>query len=275
MPDITTPVYKSYGSQINNNDSVSKLLKNNKSSDKKNALEGKVEKVNHYNKATNRGTKIVKKGQEMDKNAFLKILTAELTNQDPMNAKDSTQYISQLAQFSGLEQMANLNSTMSFNSAGSMVGKTVALSSYDDYGRQYGGTVTNVRKDGDDIILNVNVAKYKGNELIGREDKEFNYKDVSDVLSVPDEKDHMISYLIDHMNYLNDNLSFMGASSLIGKQVEVSTKTGQGKDEKEVISKGSVLETFRTKDGIKLKVKLSDTGEEKEFLYSQVMKIRK
>ncbi|QPW56179.1 FHIPEP family type III secretion protein [Clostridium botulinum] len=138
MSDITTTVYKSYGSQINNNDPVSKLLKNNKSSDDKNALEGKV---NHYNKATNRGTKIVKKGQEMDKNAFLKILTAELTNQDPMNAKDSTQYISQLAQFSSLEQMANLNSTMSFNSASNMVGKTVALSSYDEYGKQYGGTV--------------------------------------------------------------------------------------------------------------------------------------
>ncbi|AYF55006.1 flagellar biosynthesis protein FlgD [Clostridium botulinum C] len=275
MSDITTTVYKSYGSQINNNDPVSKLLKNNKSSDDKNALEGKVEKVNHYNKATNRGTKIVKKGQEMDKNAFLKILTAELTNQDPMNAKDSTQYISQLAQFSSLEQMANLNSTMSFNSASNMVGKTVALSSYDEYGKQYGGTVTNVRKDGDDIMVSVNVAKYKGNELIGREDKEFNYKDVSDVLSVPDKKDHMMSYLTDHMNYLNDNLTFMGASSLIGKQVEVSNKTEEEKDAKEVVSKGSVLEAFRSKDGIKLKVKLSDSGEEKEFLYSQVMKIRK
>ncbi|EGO86459.1 flagellar hook capping protein FlgD, partial [Clostridium botulinum C str. Stockholm] len=92
---------------------------------------------------------------------------------------------------------------------------------------------------------------------------------------VPDEKDHMISYLTDHMNYLNDNLTFMGASSLIGKQVEVSTKTEEGKDTKELVSKGSVLEAFRSKDGIKLKVKLSDNGEEKEFLYSQVMKIRK
>lgn len=268
MPDVTS-VFKNYGSQINTNDSLNKLLKNNKANDEKNALDGKVEKINHYNKATNRGTKIVKKGQEMDKNAFLKILTAELTNQDPMNAKDSTQYISQLAQFSSLEQMANLNSTMSFNAAGNMAGKVVALSSYDDYGRQYGGTVTNVRKDGDDIILTVNVAKYKGKEQVGREEKEFNYKDVSDVLNVPDAKDHMMSYLIDHMNYLNDNLSFMGASALIGKNVDVAVG-----DKGEKVT-GNVLETFRTKEGIKLRVKLSDTGEEKEFLYSQVMRIKK
>lgn len=274
MHHIGDTVLKSYGSQLNGNRNLQTLNKD-KNNNSKNELDGKVEKVNHYNSATKRGTKIVKKGQEMDKNAFLKILTAELTNQDPMNAKDSTQYISQLAQFSSLEQMANLNSTMSFNSAGNMVGKTVALNSYDDYGRQYGGTVTNVRKNGDDIILNVNVAKYKGNELIGREDKEFNFKDVSDVLSVPDEKDHMISYLIDHMNYLNDNLSFMGASSLIGKEVEIEPKISSEKDDKKQQIMGTVLETFRSKEGIKLKVKSADTGEEKEFLYSEVMKIRK
>ncbi len=274
MPDIGDTVLKSYESQLNGNRTFQSLNKD-KNKDSKNNLDGKVEKVEHYSGATKRGTKIVKKGQEMDKNAFLKILTAELTNQDPMNAKDSIQYISQLAQFSSLEQMANLNSTMSFNSAGNMVGKTVALSSYDDYGRQYGGTVTNVRKDGDDIILSVNVAKYKGNELIGREDKEFNFKDVSDVLSVPDEKDHMISYLIDHMNYLNDNLSFMGASSLIGKKVEIEPKTSQEKDDKKEKIMGTVLETFRSKEGIKVKVKLDGEGEEKEFLYSEVMKIRK
>ncbi|KEH88334.1 flagellar hook capping protein FlgD [Clostridium novyi A str. BKT29909] len=274
MPDIGDTILKSYGSQLNRNTNFQSINKD-KNNNSKNNLDGKVEKVEHFSGATKRGTKIVKKGQEMDKNAFLKILTAELTNQDPMNAKDSTQYISQLAQFSSLEQMANLNSTMSFNSAGNMVGKTVALSSYDDYGRQYGGTVTNVRKDGDDIILSVNVAKYKGNELIGREDKEFNFKDVSDVLSVPDEKDHMISYLIDHMNYLNDNLSFMGASSLIGKKVEIEPKISPEKDDKKEKIMGTVLETFRSKEGIKVKVKLDGQGEEKEFLYSEVMKIRK
>ena len=63
--------------------------------------------------ATDRGTQIVKSGEDMDKNAFLTILSAELSNMDPMGDNDSTQYITQMAQFVSMEQMSNLNTTMS------------------------------------------------------------------------------------------------------------------------------------------------------------------
>jgi flagellar basal-body rod modification protein FlgD len=36
---------------------------------------------------------------------FLKLLVAQLQNQDPLNPTDSTQFVSQLAQFSELEQI--------------------------------------------------------------------------------------------------------------------------------------------------------------------------
>jgi len=75
--------------------------------------------------ATDRGTKIVKAGSDLNKNSFLKILAAELSNQDPTANVDSTQYISQMAQFTSMEQMANLNSTMSSFANNSLVGKGV------------------------------------------------------------------------------------------------------------------------------------------------------
>jgi flagellar basal-body rod modification protein FlgD len=45
----------------------------------------------------------------MDKNAFTKMLVAQLQNQDPMAPQDNQAMVAQLAQFSSLEQMQQLN----------------------------------------------------------------------------------------------------------------------------------------------------------------------
>ena len=46
---------------------------------------------------------------ELGKDEFLKLLVTQLQNQDPLNPQDDTQFISQLAQFSALEQMTNMS----------------------------------------------------------------------------------------------------------------------------------------------------------------------
>lgn len=58
---------------------------------------------------TENGTQIVMPGEETNKDLFLKLLVAQMSNQDPLNPQDPTQYVTQLAQFSSLEQMQNLN----------------------------------------------------------------------------------------------------------------------------------------------------------------------
>jgi flagellar basal-body rod modification protein FlgD len=45
----------------------------------------------------------------VDKDAFMKLLVSQLQNQDPMAPQDNQQFIAQLAQFSSLEQMQQLN----------------------------------------------------------------------------------------------------------------------------------------------------------------------
>lgn len=51
-------------------------------------------------------------GDEMDKTAFLQLMIAQLKNQDPMSPMDGTEYAAQLAQFTSLEQLTNLNDSM-------------------------------------------------------------------------------------------------------------------------------------------------------------------
>jgi len=48
----------------------------------------------------------------LGKDDFLKLLTMQLKNQDPLNPMDGTQFASQLAQFSSVEQLSNINTTL-------------------------------------------------------------------------------------------------------------------------------------------------------------------
>ncbi len=47
-----------------------------------------------------------------DEQTFLQLLVTQLQNQDPTNPVDGTQFVTQLAQFSELEQMINVNTNL-------------------------------------------------------------------------------------------------------------------------------------------------------------------
>ncbi len=70
---------------------------------------------------------------DLGKDAFLKLLIAELSNQDPLNPMEDREFISQMATFSSLEQMQNMNKTLEDMaeankfSAVSYIGKAVAF----------------------------------------------------------------------------------------------------------------------------------------------------
>jgi flagellar basal-body rod modification protein FlgD len=56
---------------------------------------------------------------EVNTNEFLKLLVAQLKNQDPMNPVDNQQFIAQLATFSSLEQLISINAGITKLAGGS------------------------------------------------------------------------------------------------------------------------------------------------------------
>lgn len=52
-------------------------------------------------------------GNNLDKDAFFKLLITQLKYQDPLTPMENTEFVAQMAQFSSLEQMANMNANLS------------------------------------------------------------------------------------------------------------------------------------------------------------------
>ena len=85
----------------------------------------------------------------VDYNTFLQLLIAEMKNQDPTNPMDTSQYMSQFAQLSTVEQAMQTNtkldsllSSQSLSQADGLIGKNVSFT--DSTGATFTGKVASI-----------------------------------------------------------------------------------------------------------------------------------
>jgi flagellar basal-body rod modification protein FlgD len=84
-----------------------------------------------------------KSGSSLGKDDFLKLLVTQLQSQDPMKPMDDKEFISQMAQFTSLEQMQNMNTSIQMTQATAYIGKQVTWDN--DQGVEQTGIVKSVR----------------------------------------------------------------------------------------------------------------------------------
>lgn len=174
--------------------------------------------ISDLNKTTTTANS-TKKNDELGKDQFLQLLVTQLQNQDPLKPMDDTQFISQMAQFSSLEQMQNLNTSFTTTKAMSMVGKYATGTLTDDDGKQ---------EEISGEVLSVRMSAGKAYALI--DGKEVPIDNITEITNTSD------SSVIDLSKY----------TSLIGKNVNSVVK---GIDSDEVYKlQGAVYSVSMTSD---------------------------
>lgn len=64
------------------------------------------------NSSSNDLTSAVGRETKLGQDAFMKLLTTQLANQDPLKPQDNGEFIAQLAQFSSLEKLTSIETSM-------------------------------------------------------------------------------------------------------------------------------------------------------------------
>ena len=111
------------------------------------------------------------KSANMDKDAFLKLLITQMQYQDPTNPVDDKQFLAQMAQFTSLEQMQNLNKIMANSQSFALIGKNVS-------GRNYSESA-NLYNDVDGIVNSVEVIN--GSAVLNTENGSLKYSEIDKI----------------------------------------------------------------------------------------------
>ncbi len=107
-------------------------------------------------------------GNGMGKDAFLQLLVAQMKYQDPLEPTSNTEYISQYATFSQVEQMQNMASTMELTRASSMVGKLVTVQSTNSSGetKEVEGIVEYVSYENNKAYVSIDGTLYSADDVV-------------------------------------------------------------------------------------------------------------
>ena len=125
-------------------------------------IDGVISKTNSIEKI-----KTADELNKLGKDSFLKLLVAQMENQDPMQPQSNTEWVSQLATYSTLEQMQNMNAVMTNSQAFGLIGQDVIVATKNADGKEstISGKVDFVSVKGNKSYLSIDGNLYPSSDL--------------------------------------------------------------------------------------------------------------
>ncbi|MCM1307763.1 MAG: hypothetical protein NC223_04110 [Butyrivibrio sp.] len=150
-------------------------------------VDGKI--VASYTQGTNISED--KKGNDsLDKDAFLKILVAEMQYQDPLEPSSNTEWVTQMASFSQIESLQDVSKTLSEQTASQLVGKRVIVEASENEGGEINyvtGVVQCIEKRSDGLYFSINDYLYPVDSLYAVVDEDYYDKLMAEGVKTPEE----------------------------------------------------------------------------------------
>lgn len=127
-----------------------------------------------------------KKANSVSMDDFLQLMVAQLQNQDFMNPMDDTQYVTQLAQFSAMQQMQEVAQYSKSNFMASLVGKTVTAAKFTIGGNvnKVEGVVTKLSLVDNEYKAFVNGVGYTMDQIMEINETSDNNKSTDDLTAL-------------------------------------------------------------------------------------------
>ena len=99
------------------------------------------------------------KGSNLDKDSFMLLLVTQFKYQDPLNPMEDKEFIAQMAQFSSLEQLMNLNTSMQGLTDATNTQQMVNATSY--IGKQVTVTGNSIGKTTNETTKEISVTRFR------------------------------------------------------------------------------------------------------------------
>jgi len=116
-----------------------------------------------------------KNKSDMNKDTFLQLLVAQMKYQDPLEPTSNTEYISQYATFTQVEEIQNMAASMELSRASSLVGQEVMIETKDEDGvtKSVQGKVDYVTYENGKAYVSIDESLYSVSDVTSIVDKTY------------------------------------------------------------------------------------------------------